>query len=84
MIFYCGEIVDDETRKSYTSFVNKMGDRRMRDRILKDATGELRISATDFDADPYLINCLNGTYSLRVVLPCRMNMHSSLLMPRME
>lgn len=65
MILYCGEIVGDETRKSYTSFVNKMGDRRMRDRILKDATGELRISATDFDADPYLINCLNGTYSLR-------------------
>ena len=65
MILYCGEIVDDEIRKAYTSFVNKMGDRRMRDRILKDATGELRISATEFDADPYLINCLNGTYSLR-------------------
>ena len=48
MILYCGEIVDDETRKSYTSFVNKMGDRRMRDRILKDATGELRISAVSY------------------------------------
>lgn len=65
MILYCGEIEDDDLRKNYTSFVNKMGDRRMRDRILKDATGELRISATDFDADPYLINCLNGTYDLR-------------------
>lgn len=65
MILYCGEIEDDDLRKSYTSFVNKMGDRRMRDRILKDATGELRIAATDFDADPYLINCLNGTYDLR-------------------
>lgn len=64
MILYCGEITDDETRKSYTAFVNKMGDRRMRDRILKDATGELRISATQFDSNPYLINCLNGTYSL--------------------
>ena len=62
MILYCGEIEDDDTRKSYTGFVNKMGDRRMRDRILKDATGELRISAVQFDADPYLINCLNGTY----------------------
>ena len=65
MILYCGEIEDDDTRKSYTGFVNKMGDRRMRDRILKDATGELRISAVQFDADPYLINCLNGTYDLR-------------------
>lgn len=65
MILYCGEIEDDDLRKSYTSFVHKMGDRRMRERILKDATGELRISATEFDADPYLINCLNGTYDLR-------------------
>ena len=64
MILYCGEIEDDDIRKSYTSFVNKMGDRRMRDRILKDATGELRISAVEFDANPYLINCLNGTYDL--------------------
>ena len=65
MILYCGEIEDDDLRKNYTSFVNKMGDRRMRDRILKDATGELRISAVEFDANPYLINCLNGTYDLR-------------------
>ena len=65
MILYCGEIEDDDTRESYMKFVNKMGDRRMRDRILKDATGELRISAVQFDADPYLINCLNGTYDLR-------------------
>lgn len=64
MILYCGEIVDDDTRKKYTVFVNKMGDRRMRDRILKDATGELRISAASFDSNPYLINCQNGTYSL--------------------
>ncbi len=65
MILYCGEIEDDDLRKKYNQFINKMGDRRMRDRILKDATGELRIAATEFDADPYLINCLNGTYNLR-------------------
>lgn len=64
MILYCGEITDDDTRKAYTKFVNSMGDRRMRDRILKDATGELRIAAVQLDANPYLINCLNGTYSL--------------------
>ena len=64
MLLYCGEIADDERRKNYTAFVNKMGDRRMRDRILKDAAGELHISAAQFDAKPYLINCLNGTYDL--------------------
>lgn len=65
MILYCGEILDDDLRKDYTSFINKMGDRRMRDRILKDATGELRINVAEFDNNPYLINCLNGTYDLR-------------------
>lgn len=64
MIIYCDEIEDEDLRKLYTRFVSKMGDRRMRDRILKDATGELYISATQFDNNPYLINCLNGTYDL--------------------
>lgn len=64
MIIYTGEIEDDDLRKSYSKFINKMGDRRMRDRILKDATGELRISAAEFDCNPYLINCINGTYNL--------------------
>lgn len=67
MILYCGEIIDDDKRDSYTSFVNKMGGRSMRDHILKDAQGELRISINEFDADPYLINCRNGTYDLRTL-----------------
>lgn len=65
MILYCGEIEDDDRRKVYTTFINKMGDQRMRARILKDACGEMRIEAAQFDADPYLINCVNGTYNLR-------------------
>ena len=65
MIIYCGEIEDDDKRKAYTIFVNKMGDRRMRDRILKDATGEFRKPACEFDKDAYLINCKNGTYNLK-------------------
>lgn len=64
MIMYCGEITDDEQRKSYTAFVNKMGDRRMRDRILRDAEEELLINAVEFDSHPNLINCINGTYDL--------------------
>ncbi|MBQ8707998.1 MAG: hypothetical protein IJ523_07920 [Succinivibrionaceae bacterium] len=65
MLLYCGEIVDDERRKQYTTFVNKMGDQRMRSRILKDAAGKMAIYASEFDANPYLINCLNGTYNLK-------------------
>ena len=65
MLLYCGEIEDDNTRAAYTKFVDRMGDRRMRDRIMKDARDVLPIGAAEFDADPYLINCLNGTYNLR-------------------
>lgn len=67
MILYCGEITNDELRQEYTKFINRLGDRRMRDRILKDAAGKMIINAVQFDADPYLINCLNGTYDLRTL-----------------
>lgn len=65
MNIYCMEITDEERQKNYRSFVNRLGDRRMRERLLKDATGTLVISATEFDAHPYLINCMNGTYNLK-------------------
>jgi putative DNA primase/helicase len=64
MSLYCGEIVDEEKRKEYMKFVAKMGDRRFRDRIMKDAADAMCISAAEFDRNPYLINCLNGTYDL--------------------
>lgn len=65
MVIYCGEIEDDDKRQAYMRFVDKMGDRRMRDRIMKDARDVMSISAQAFDSNPYLINCLNGTYDLR-------------------
>jgi putative DNA primase/helicase len=64
MALYCGEIADDEKRKQYMSFVAKMGDRRFRDRLMKDAADSMRIEAEQFDTHPYLINCKNGTYDL--------------------
>ena len=67
MVLYCGEIKDEDKRKSYLTFVNKMGDRRFRDRLMKDARDNLAISATQFDNNPYLINCLNGTYDLETM-----------------
>lgn len=65
MILYCGEIDNHEVMQSYAKFINRMGDTRMRDRILKDAREVLRISANEFDSNPYLINCINGTYDLK-------------------
>lgn len=64
MVLYCGEIPDEDKRKDYFKFVSKMGDRRFRDRLMKDAASVCRIYAHQFDAHPNLINCLNGTYDL--------------------
>lgn len=67
MALYCGEIQDEEKRKQYMAFVAKMGDRRFRDRLMKDAADSMRIEATEFDKHPYLINCKNGTYDLKTM-----------------
>lgn len=65
MVIYCVEIEDEELRGKYLKFVNGLGDRRFRERVVRDARDVMPISAASFDADPYLINCLNGTYDLR-------------------
>lgn len=64
MALYCGEIQNEERRAAYLKFVSKMGDRRFRDRLMKDAASVNPIPASKFDANPYLINCKNGTYDL--------------------
>jgi len=67
MALYCGEIVDEDVRKHYMQFVSRMGDRRFRDRIRSDAADCMRIEASEFDRNPYLINCLNGTFNLETM-----------------
>ena len=64
---YCTEIETEEIRQAYIKFTTKLGDRRFRDRLQKDAKDLMTISAESFDADPYLINCLNGTFDLQTV-----------------
>ena len=65
MALYCGEIDNEDRRREYMKFISKMGDRRFRDRLMKDAASVMPITAEEFDANPYLINCLNGTYDLQ-------------------
>lgn len=64
MALYCGEIANEERRTEYMKFIVKMGDRRFRDRLMKDAASVLPIASAEFDANPYLINCKNGTFDL--------------------
>lgn len=64
MALYCGEIADADTRTNYMKFLAKVGDRRFRERIMKDAASVNPINAEQFDNNPYLINCKNGVYDL--------------------
>lgn len=67
MVLYCGEIGDEDKRKAFLKFASNMGDRRFRDRLMKDARDNLSIGAAEFDAHPNLINCKNGTYDLETL-----------------
>ena len=62
---YAWDIAEEEIRNAYTKFTKKLEDRRVRDRVQKDAITELSVDPTIFDANPYLINCKNGTYDLK-------------------
>lgn len=67
MVLYCGEIEDEDKRKAFLAFTSRMGDRRFRDRLMKDARDNLAIGAAEFDSHPTLINCLNGTFDLETL-----------------
>lgn len=63
---YASDLDDSEQIDliKYKTFTTKLLDRRVRERMLKDASNLTSISLSDFDKNPYLINCENGTYDL--------------------
>lgn len=66
MVIY-GIKVSDEERKEYLKYVSRMGSRRFREQLMKDAASVNPIHAAEFDANPYLINCKNGVYDLQTM-----------------
>ncbi len=55
----------DENKTSYISHVNKLGRLNVRETMIKDARDRCFIKSEDFDRDPWLFNCKNGTYDLK-------------------
>jgi putative DNA primase/helicase len=47
------------------SFIGRWQKRSCRETILKDAAGIYPIGIDQFDSDPFLFNCLNGTLNIR-------------------
>lgn len=58
---YALKITDEHKRKSYMDYAKRWQSHGCRVNILKDAQVYHPISASEFDADPYIFNCKNGT-----------------------
>lgn len=61
---YALTIEDERRRTAYITYCNRWQKRNNRETFLKDAQGVYPISASDFDRDPYIFNCKNGTLHL--------------------
>ena len=61
---YAMTIPDETQRTAYIKHCCKWQKRHTRETILKDAQGIYPISASSFDRDPFVFNCLNGTLHL--------------------
>ena len=62
---YALSIQDEKQRIAYQAHVGKWQRRNNRETILKDAASVHPVSMMEFDQDPYLFNCKNGTLDLR-------------------
>jgi putative DNA primase/helicase len=61
---YALNIKDEHKRKGYIDYVRRWQTHGCRVNILKDAQVHHPISASQFDTDPYIFNCENGTLHL--------------------
>lgn len=64
LIRYAFSIEDERMRWDYLKHFNRWQSRSVRETILKDAQSVHPISMNEFDADPYVLNCKNGTLHL--------------------
>ena len=65
---YCGEVEkneDPEIIKNYKTYISKSSSDTILRRALNASKNNLVINMTDFDSDPYLLNCKNGVYDMR-------------------
>lgn len=62
---YALSIEDEKQRISYSEATSKWQRRAYRETVLKDAADVYPASLSEFDRDPHLLNCQNGTLDLR-------------------
>ena len=65
---YCKEVETDDNKdvlKQYSTYINKSSSDTILRRALNAAKNSMIINLTDFDSNPYLLNCKNGVYDLK-------------------
>ena len=65
LLVYVAGIKDDGLKRKFGDNWWRWQIRRTRETILKDAQGVYPVHMTEFDVDPYLFNCQNGTLNLK-------------------
>ena len=74
LLTYALTIQDEHQRKAYIDYCRKWQSRRYRETVLKDAQSVYPISMAEFDQDPLMLNCANGTLFL---MPMDFRPHNS-------
>lgn len=66
---YIREVVDeeDDIYKKYKAYINKASSTPNQKKAIESAENSLSINITDFDSNPYLLNCTNGVYDMRTL-----------------
>lgn len=65
---YCKEVVTDDNEeeiKKYSQYINKSSSDVVIRRCINTSKNMMTIELTEFDKDPYILNCANGVYDLR-------------------
>jgi putative DNA primase/helicase len=68
LLKYALTITDEHKRTEFIKHCNKWQIRRNRETILKDACSIYPLSMCEFDRNPYLFNCVNGTLNLETMV----------------
>ena len=67
LLIYCSSIEDDKRREEYAKFCYRWQTRKMRETLIRDAQSVHTINMEEFDRDPYIFNCKNGTLHLKTM-----------------
>ena len=67
LLIYAVSIKDENRRNDYIDYCRKWQVRRYRETVLKDAQSVYPIAMAEFDQDPFVFNCANGTLFLKTM-----------------